>query len=133
MKRMHVGMKVGDLEQSIAFYSRLFGAEPTMRRPDYAKWMLDDPRVNFSIFTRGKAPVGTAHYGIQVESPEALGEMRERIDAAGLPREDEDRLVCGYQEQSKSWVTDPLGKEWEVFYTFGIPENAEYYSCSGAQ
>ena len=107
MKRMHIGMYVDDLEVAIDFYSRLFGTEPTLRRADYAKWMLDDPRVNFSIDTHFDGPPGSAHYGIQVESPEELEAMRKHIDAANLPRRDQNNLICGYQRQDKSWVSAP--------------------------
>ncbi len=126
MKRMHVGLKVDDLEKAIAFYTDLFGAEPTLRRPDYAKWMLDDPRVNFSIDTHGDGAPGSAHYGIQVESPDELAEMRARIDAAGLARREQDDIICGYQRQSKSWVTDPHGLRWETFFTEGVVEGGGY-------
>ena len=126
MKRMHVGLKVDNLDEAIDFYSRLFGAEPTLRRPDYAKWMLDDPRVNFSLDTHGDAAPGSAHYGIQVESTEELSSMRERIDSAGLPRRDQNNLICGYQRQDKSWVSDPNGVQWETFFTAGVVEGAGY-------
>ena len=126
MKRMHVGIKVDDLDEAIAFYSRLFGAEPTLRRPDYAKWMLDDPRVNFSVDTHGAGAPGSAHYGIQVESSDELTTMRERIDTAGLPRSDQNDLICGYQRQDKSWVTDPHGVRWETFFTSGVVEGGGY-------
>ena len=120
MKRMHVGMYVDHIEAAIDFYNRLFDAEPTIRRPDYAKWVLDDPRVNFSIDTHLDGPPGSAHYGIQVESPDELAEMRQRLDEAELPREDQDNLVCGYQRQDKSWVVAPHGVKWETFYTHGV-------------
>lgn len=126
MKRMHIGLKVADLEEAIAFYSRLFASEPTLRRSDYAKWMLDDPRVNFSLDTHGNDVPGSAHYGIQVESPEELEEMRERVDKAGLPRSDQNDLVCGYQRQDKSWVADPHGVRWEAFFTSGVVDDAGY-------
>ncbi len=126
MKRMHVGLKVDNLDEAIDFYSRLFGTEPTLRRPDYAKWMLDDPRVNFSLDTNGEGAPGTAHYGIQVESAEELSSMRERIDAAGLRRRDQNDLICGYQLQDKSWVSDPNGLQWETFLTAGVVEGAGY-------
>ncbi len=126
MKRMHVGLKVDDLDTAIAFYTDLFGAEPTLRRPDYAKWMLDDPRVNFSIDTHGDGAPGSAHYGIQVESPDELAEMRARIDRAGLARCEQDDIICGYQRQSKSWVTDPHGLRWETFFTEGVVEDGGY-------
>ena len=130
MKRMHVGLKVDDLETAIAFYSRLFGAEPTLRRPDYAKWMLDDPRVNFSVDINGGGAPGSAHYGIQVESPHELSEMRERLDTAGLTRRDQNDLICGYQRQDKSWVTDPTGNRWEAFYTSGVVEGGGGQICA---
>ena len=126
MKRIHIGIKVDDIERSVAFYSRLFGAEPTLRRDDYAKWMLDDPRVNFSIDTHGDETAGSAHFGIQLDSPEALESMREHIDAAGLPRKDQDDLVCGYQHQHKSWLSDPQGAMWEVFFTSGVDASGRY-------
>ncbi len=128
MKRMHVGLKVDNLKQAVAFYSRYFGAEPTLQRSDYAKWMLDDPRVNFSIDTHGDGAVGSAHFGIQVESSEELAEMRLRIDRADIPRRDHNNLICGYQRQDKSWVSDPLGLQWETFFTSGVVEGAGY-SC----
>ena len=126
MKRMHVGMKVTDLDKAIAFYSRLFGAKPTLQRHDYAKWMLDDPRVNFSIDTHGDGEPGSAHYGIQAETPEELEEMRERIDSAGLLRSDQNNLICGYQRQDKSWVTDPHDVRWETFFTSGVVDGGGY-------
>ena len=126
MKRMHIGLKVEDLEGAIAFYSRLFGCEPTLQRPDYAKWMLDDPRVNFSLDTHGDDAPGSAHYGIQVESPGELEEMRARVDHAGLSRCDQNDLVCGYQRQDKSWVADPNGVWWETFFTSGVVDSDDY-------
>ena len=86
---MHIGLQVDDLEESIEFYTRLFGEEPTLRRPDYAKWMLDDPRVNFSLDTHGEGAPGSAHYGIQVESKSELEQLRDHIDDAGTPRADQ--------------------------------------------
>ncbi|WP_423919079.1 VOC family protein [Candidatus Poriferisodalis sp.] len=120
MRRMHIGLQVDDLDESIEFYKRLFGCEPTLRRSDYAKWMLDDPRVNFSLDVHGDGPPGSAHYGIQVESRDELEDMRTHIDAADLPRADQDDLVCGYQLQHKSWITDPNGLWWEAFFTEGV-------------
>lgn len=117
---MHIGLQVDDLDESIEFYTRLFGTGPTLQRPDYAKWMLDDPRVNFSLDVHGRGRPGSAHYGIQVESPEELAEMRHHIDSVDLPRADQDDLVCGYQLQHKSWVTDPDGLWWETFFTEGV-------------
>ena len=126
MKRMHIGMYVKDLDEAIAFYSQLFGVEPTLRRDDYAKWMLDDPRVNFSLDTHFDGEPGTAHYGIQVESMTELEAMREQLDEASLRRRDQNDLVCGYQLQHKSWVTGPHGVEWETFFTEGVVEDSDY-------
>ena len=123
MRRMHVGLQVDDLEASIEFYTRLFGVEPTLRRPDYAKWMLEDPRVNFSLDTHGEGAGGSAHYGIQVESHPELDQLRDHIDSAGMDRVDQDDLVCGYQLQHKSWVTDPDGVMWEAFFTEGVVDS----------
>lgn len=120
MRRMHIGLQVADLDESVEFYTRLFGVEPVLRRDDYAKWMLEDPRVNFSLDTRGDGPPCSAHYGIQVESSDELEGMRDHIDSAGMPRADQDGLVCGYQLQHKSWVTDPHGLMWEAFFTEGV-------------
>ena len=126
MKRFHVGMYVENLDEAIEFYSRLFGARPTLQRADYAKWMLDDPRVNFSIDTHYDGAPGGAHYGIQVDSAEELQASREQIDSAGLPRSDQNDLICGYQKQHKSWVTGPHDVMWETFYTEGVVEDADY-------
>jgi catechol 2,3-dioxygenase-like lactoylglutathione lyase family enzyme len=118
MKRMHVHVSVGDLDQSIRFYETLFGAPPSVVKPDYAKWMLDDPRVNFAISDRGRAP-GVDHLGIQVENGEELVEIRERLKAAGdIPR-DQTAAVCCYAQSDKAWVNDPAGVRWETFFTFG--------------
>ena len=94
--------------------------EPSLRRPDYAKWMLDDPRVNLSLDTHGEGAPGSVHYGIQVESKPELQALRDHIADAGMPRADQDDLVCGYQLQHKSWVTDPDGLMWEAFFTEGV-------------
>ena len=95
-------------------------SNPACGRADYAKWMLDDPRVNFSLDTHGEGAAGSAHYGIQVESMHELEEMRDHIDTAGVARADQDDLVCGYQLQHKSWVSDPHGVMWEAFFTEGV-------------
>ncbi len=129
MKRMHIGLKVDDIDEAIAFYSRLFDAEPTLVRDDYAKWMLDDPLVNFSVDLHGEGPAGSAHYGIQVESADELTRARAHIDAADIPRSDQDDLVCGYQMQHKSWVFDPHGVAWETFFTEGVVDSEYGYGC----
>ena len=126
MKRIHIGIRVDDIERSVEFYRRLFGVEPTFKRDDYAKWMLDDPRVNFSIDTHGDEAAGSAHFGIQLDSPAALASTRRQLDVNGLKREDQNDLVCGYQHQHKSWVSDPQGAMWEVFFTTGFDESDAY-------
>ncbi len=130
MKRMHVGLKVDDIDKAVDFYSRLFAADPTIVRPDYAKWMLDDPRLNFSVDLHGDGPVGSAHYGIQAETAEELEEMRRRLDAADFARRDQNDLICGYQLQHKSWVEDPAGVSWESFFTEGV--SGDGYGCDGS-
>ena len=121
-------MKVDDIEAAVDFYSRLFGAEPSLVRPDYAKWMLDDPFLNFSVDLHGEGTPGSAHFGIQVTSQEELEQMRTWLDTVGLSRTDQDDLVCGYQLQHKSWVADPDGVMWEAFFTEGVAEGAGYGS-----
>ena len=118
MKRFHVHTHVDDLNASIAFYTRLFGAEPTRVEADYAKWMLDDPRVNFAISTRGSQP-GIDHLGIQADSEEELAELKERARAADAALLDEGATSCCYARSEKHWVTDPQGIAWEHYRTLG--------------
>lgn len=118
MKRLHVHVAVDDLAKSIGFYSTLFGAEPSVVKSDYAKWMLDDPRVNFAISDRARTP-GIDHLGIQVESSEALSELAGRLKAAGETTRDQEATTCCYAKSDKAWVNDPSGVRWETFYTFG--------------
>jgi catechol 2,3-dioxygenase-like lactoylglutathione lyase family enzyme len=118
MKRMHLHVSVPDLAQSIEFYATLFGARPSVLKPDYAKWMLDDPRVNFAISQRGAA-AGVDHVGIQVESQSELAELAGRLKAAGNTTFDQTATTCCYAKGDKSWVNDPAGVRWEAFYTFG--------------
>ncbi len=118
MKRLHVHLSVADLAQSIRFYSTLFGAEPTISKPDYAKWMLDDPRVNFAISARGGAP-GLDHLGIEVETPVELRDVHDRLEQAERPVLDEGATTCCYARSEKSWTTDPQGLLWESFLTLG--------------
>jgi catechol 2,3-dioxygenase-like lactoylglutathione lyase family enzyme len=118
MKRFHVHVAVDDLGQSIGFYSSLFGAAPVVLKDDYAKWMLEDPKVNFAISTRsGKA--GVDHLGIQVESGDELGELAGRLKAAGEVTRDQEATTCCYANSDKAWVNDPSGLRWETFHTFG--------------
>ena len=119
MKRLHVHVAVDDLEKSIGFYSTLFAAEPCVVKPDYAKWMLDDPRVNFAISARGARAAGVDHLGIQVESDGDLRELSGRLKAAGETTRDQEETTCCYAKSNKAWVNDPTGLRWETFFTFG--------------
>ena len=118
MKRLHVHVAVDDLETSKAFYATLFGAEPSLVKDDYAKWMLEDPRVNFAISARGRV-AGVDHLGIQVENAEELAELSGRLKAAGEVTLDQEATTCCYATSDKSWVNDPAGVRWETFHTFG--------------
>ena len=123
MKRLHVHIAVEDLPRSVAFYSTLFAAQPTVLKEDYAKWMLEDPRVNLAISARGASP-GVEHLGIQAETGEELAEVYDRLKAADAPVLEEGATVCCYAQSEKSWVNDPAGVPWEVFHTVG--ESAVY-------
>ena len=125
MKRFHVHAQVQDLQASIAFYSKLFAVPPTRVESDYAKWMLDDPRINFAISTRGGKP-GVDHLGIQADSELELAELKARARAAELVLEDEGETSCCYARSDKHWITDPQGIAWEHFHTLGdIPVYSE--------
>jgi hypothetical protein len=116
MKRFHVHLSVPALDDAIRFYSTLFAAEPTVRKPDYAKWMLDDPRVNFAISQRGAAP-GLNHLGIQVESDAELLDMQQRVEATDTEAIAELGTACCYARSDKYWVNDPVGIAWETYHT----------------
>ena len=118
MKRLHVHVGVNDLNQSIGFYSALFAAEPTVRKNDYAKWMLEDPRVNFAISLRPEGG-GVRHLGIQVESNEELQEVYARLKQADGPTFEEGTTTCCYAKSEKTWINDPQGVAWETFHTTG--------------
>jgi catechol 2,3-dioxygenase-like lactoylglutathione lyase family enzyme len=118
MKRLHVHVSVSDLDKSIRFYKALFAAEPTVVKPDYAKWMLEDPRVNFAISQRGGA-TGVRHLGIQVENRGELDEVYGRLHRAEGPVLEEGATTCCYAKSEKSWIADPQGIEWETFLTSG--------------
>jgi catechol 2,3-dioxygenase-like lactoylglutathione lyase family enzyme len=125
MKRLHVHVSVKDLSVSIRFYQTLFGAEPTVTKPDYAKWMLEDPRVNFAI-SMHRQPVGVNHLGFQVETDEELRGMRAQLEAADARMVEESEQPCCYAKSDKYWVTDPTGIAWETFHTLGgIPVYGE--------
>jgi catechol 2,3-dioxygenase-like lactoylglutathione lyase family enzyme len=139
MKRMHLHVGVADLDQSIQFYQILFGAQPSVVKDDYAKWMLDDPRVNFAISRRGA--VGVDHVGVQVDSAAELGELAGRLKAAGETTFDQAATTCCYAKSDKSWITDPSGVRWETFFTFdeavtygedAVAPAVETTACCGA-
>ncbi|MGD9656764.1 MAG: ArsI/CadI family heavy metal resistance metalloenzyme [Methylocystis sp.] len=148
MKRLHVHVSVDDLAESIRFYKALFGSEPAVAKADYAKWMLDDPRVNFAISVRG-GQAGINHLGIQVETPEELKEVYERLQQAERPVLQEAATTCCYAKSEKAWTSDPQGVLWESFLTSGESTiygddvalagfrrsavNAESSACCGAK
>ncbi|AOZ10533.1 ArsI/CadI family heavy metal resistance metalloenzyme [Cupriavidus malaysiensis] len=118
MKRFHVHIHVDDLGKSIAFYSKLFAAEPARVEADYAKWMLEDPRVNFAISTRG-TQAGLDHLGFQTDDAAELAELKTRAEAADMALLDEGETTCCYARSEKHWITDPQGIAWEHFHTLG--------------
>jgi catechol 2,3-dioxygenase-like lactoylglutathione lyase family enzyme len=128
MKRLHVHVAVNDIPQSIGFYSALFAAQPAVVKADYAKWMLDDPRVNFAISTRGRE-AGLDHLGIQVETQDELQEVYARLRTAGSEVIEQGQTACCYAKSEKSWINDPAGISWETFYTTG--ESTNYGDGSG--
>ncbi len=119
MKRMHLHVGVADLDASITFYSTLFAAEPSVIKADYAKWMLDDPKVNFAISNSEHAAKGIEHIGIQAETADELAEVYDRLRDAGRPVLEEGATTCCYAESEKSWISDPDGVIWEAFLTNG--------------
>lgn len=119
MKRFHMHVGVTDLDASIAFYTHLFGAAPSVVKPDYAKWMLEDPRINFAISMREGAAKGIEHVGLQVEDEGELAEVYARLKAADRPVLEEGATTCCYARSEKSWIADPDGVVWEAFLTNG--------------
>jgi catechol 2,3-dioxygenase-like lactoylglutathione lyase family enzyme len=125
MKRFHLHVSVKNLDESIRFYSALFAAKPTVLQSDYAKWMLEDPRINFAISTH-RQPVGVNHLGFQVDSGEELRGMHSQLKAADSKVIQENEQPCCYAKSDKYWVTDPTGIAWETFHTLGsIPVYGE--------
>ena len=125
MSRVQLALNVDDLDTAVAFYSKLFGAEPTRTESDYAKWMLEDPRINFAISTRGGTP-GVDHLGIQTDTEEELQDLKARAKAADMTLLDEGQTSCCYAQSDKYWLTDPQGIAWEQFHTLGnIPVFSE--------
>lgn len=129
MKRLHMHIGVEQLEEAIKFYSKLLGAEPVKRKPDYAKWMLDDPRVNLAISTRASTK-GIDHLGIQVDEEQELIAIRQRLTAGNLPVAEEGETLCCYAKSDKTWVLDPAGIPWEAYRTM---EDAEVFSTHSTQ
>jgi hypothetical protein len=125
MKCFHIHVGVEDIEKSVQFYSILFGQKPTKLKEDYAKWMLDDPKLNFAISTRA-AEKGIDHLGIQVENAPELTEITERLKKADLGVYDEGQTTCCYAESNKAWVTDPSGLAWEAYQNMA---DAEVFSA----
>jgi len=119
MKRMHIHVAVKEIPESVKSYSTMFGVEPSVVKKDYAKWMLDDPRVNFAVSTFGQATKGLDHLGIQVESPDELREIAGRLKAAEQPLVEQRDAACCYARSDKAWATDPNGLSWETFFTMG--------------
>jgi len=118
MKRLHLHIAVDDLNRSIGFYSTLFGAGPSVVKDDYAKWMLEDPRVNLAISQRGRT-AGVDHVGVQADTAEELAEIATRLKAAGETTFDQEATTCCYARSDKHWVSDPSGLRWETFHSFG--------------
>ena len=129
MKRFHVHVAVEDLDTSIRFYSKIFGVEPTVRKPDYAKWMMEDPRLNFAISRRG-AKVGIDHLGFQVDTDEELATLRRQVAEAGIDAQDQPGATCCYARSDKYWTTDPQGIAWETYHTL---EEAAIYGTEAKE
>ena len=123
MKRFHIHIGVDNLADSIRFYNALFGAEPVKVKSDYAKWMLDDPRINFAISTRGKH--GVEHLGIQVDDATELEALRKQFSQANISTHSDGETTCCYAKSEKSWVSDPSGIAWEAYHTM---EDAQFFS-----
>jgi catechol 2,3-dioxygenase-like lactoylglutathione lyase family enzyme len=121
MKRFHVHVAVDDLEANVRFYSTVFGSAPTVRKPDYAKWMMEDPRVNFAISQRG-ARAGVDHLGFQVDTDEELQALRQQVAKAEIAALDQPGAECCYARSDKYWVTDPQGIAWETYRALGEAE-----------
>ena len=118
MKRLHVNIHVKNVDESVNFYNALFASEPTVLKDDYAKWMLEDPKVNFAI-SLGKGELGVRHLGIQAETEQELKEIYVNIDKAEGNVDEEGHTVCCYAKSEKSWIDDPQGVKWEAFHTYG--------------
>ncbi|MEM6650356.1 MAG: ArsI/CadI family heavy metal resistance metalloenzyme [Pseudomonadota bacterium] len=132
MKRLHMHIKVQDLAQSVTFYKTLFDAEPTVIKPDYAKWMLEDPAVNFALSTNNCCERGgISHVGIQTDTKDDLDIITDRLKAAGKSIFEEEATTCCYAVSDKTWVEDPTGVKWETFVSH--TPSSTYYGASGAK
>jgi catechol 2,3-dioxygenase-like lactoylglutathione lyase family enzyme len=125
MKRFHVHVAVDDLNANIRFYSAVFGVGPLVRKPDYAKWMMEDPRINFAISRRG-AKAGLDHLGLQVDTDEELSTLRNQVGAAEIAMLNQPDATCCYARSDKYWITDPQGIAWETYHTL---DKAEIYGA----
>jgi catechol 2,3-dioxygenase-like lactoylglutathione lyase family enzyme len=138
MKRFHVHISVNDLDANVRFYSTVFGVPPTVLKPDYAKWMLEDPRVNFAISQTGRKP-GVDHLGMQVDTDEELGLLRGQVAAAEIAALDQPNAQCCYARSDKYWIADPQGLAWETFHNleslplYGERVNAEGSACCNSR
>jgi hypothetical protein len=128
MKRMHIHVGVKNLDESVGFYSALFGAQPVKLKPDYAKWMLEEPHLNFAISTRS-GKIGVDHMGLQVDDAGELAALRDHMSAANISTHSDGETTCCYAKSEKSWVEDPNGIAWEAYHTM---EDAQIYSGSDA-
>lgn len=134
MKRFHVSVGVADVERSVEFYRQLFGVEPNVRKNDYAKWLLDDPRINFSV-NLSATQRGVDHVGLQADSVEEFQSLQGRVRSAGAETVEQPDVECCYAHSSKTWVRDPDGLNWETFITHGPGksfESVEPRSCPDA-
>lgn len=129
MKRFHVHVAVKDLESSIRFYSAMFGADPTVTKSDYAKWMIDDPRINFAISERGMR-AGVNHLGLQVDSDDELELLRAQAERASLVTAAESNVACCYARGNKYWYTDPQGVAWETYHTL---EQVDFFGAKTSE
>jgi len=124
MARMHIHISVDDLDRSIGFYSTIFGTKPTTQKTDYAKWLLDNPSINFAISSRGFKP-GIEHIGIQAENEDEMSDIRSRLEQGEIETFDDGQTVCCYAESDKSWIRDPSGIPWETYFTM---KEAQFFS-----
>jgi len=129
MNRLHLHVYVEDILESVAFYTDMFGAEPTFMKEDYAKWLMDSPSMNFAISTKGQGKVGLSHLGIQASERSGLSAITDRLQSANRNYWEQKNQACCYAVSDKTWVTDPAGMKWETFFT--MDQSETYYGVSG--